>query len=123
MTTKPLDLTKPIKCRDGVVPTIYCTDAPGQYPIHGRLPGYNQPVCWRSDGRYRADGEEGQYDLVNVPEPLVVWLNIFEDGLTTTYKTKESAKAWANTACGLHKKRCIGRHKIEIKNPEGFDDE
>lgn len=73
MNTEPLDLTKPMKCRDGSVPIIYCNDAPGDYPIHGRLVGVYEPLAWNLMGRIKHfKNSERQWDLVNVPEPLVI---------------------------------------------------
>jgi len=116
-----LDLTKPIVCRDGVVPTIYCTDAPGRYPIHGRRPDNDAAMCWTENGEYNPRLPMPELDLVNVPEPLVVWLNIssFCDVPPKlnicAYHTKQDADFDALPGR-------IGRKRIVIDNPEGFDE-
>lgn len=116
MTTKPLGLTKPIVCRDGVVPTIYCTDAPGRYPIHGRRPDCDDPLKWTASGHMKEHSNEYPWDLINVPEPLVVWLNIYTNGAIRPHTNLGEARQHALS-------ECIGRKRIVIDNPEGFDDE
>ena len=115
MTTKPLDLTKPLQCRNGVVPVIYCTDAPGEYPIHGRADGIMKPIAWDLMGHIDS---YSPWDLVNVPEPLVVWISIYNDGAFLAHDSKESAKSGCPFPQDI-----IGRKRIVIENPEGFDDE
>lgn len=124
MTTKPLDLTKPMRCRDGTEVVIYCTDAPGSRPVHGRLAASNIPTCWPLDGRLDQRTEK-PYDLVNVPNPLEVWLNIYDAGgyrFAVANKTYGDALKDADMARSEYL-RCIGRKRVVIENPEGFDNE
>lgn len=87
------DPTKPCTTRDGCAVVIYCTDAPGIFPIHGRIDGGACPSCWGSDGR-RYPGEEREFDLINVPPPKrVIYRNFY--GLGSAYTSRAEADAAA----------------------------
>lgn len=113
--TKPLDFTKPIRTRDGkgkVV--IYCTDAPDEFPIHGRIE-FNGGVVLVS--RWCANGENfviPDYSLVNVPEPLTVWITIDGDHVSV-WKNEKGAKNHRLSYGGTI-------HKFVIENPEVSDE-
>lgn len=50
----------------------YCTDAPGDWPIHGHIDGRQTPDYWRGDGSYdRTPGCPHNDDLINRPAPTV----------------------------------------------------
>lgn len=80
MTTKPFTvpdyLAHPERViqRDGKKPQkIYCADAPGEYPIHGRIEGKSikdTSCSWTEDGRYAKDGESDYDLLLIVPAAL-----------------------------------------------------
>ena len=96
---KPLDLTKPVRTRDGRKVRILCTDGPGKYPICGYKEGFDAPCTWRTDGRFADSGAYSGNDLVNIePEPVTMWIPLFlgSDGKPftsrTLYTTKESAE-------------------------------
>ncbi len=82
--------------RDGRKVTIYCTDAPGDYPIHGRIEHRGDPVSWRFDGEY--DGGSSPLDLINAPAPVeridqTVFVNVWRANKTyhTTQRQAEDA--------------------------------
>lgn len=116
--TKQLDLNKPIRTRDGREVVIYCTDAPGDYPIHGRVEGEDSPRGWTLTGAWNIFANISS-DLINVPEPVEVWVNIYrgENGFTfgDFRPNREQADRFAGPS------RC-GCHRIVIDNPEGFDE-
>ena len=110
MTT--FDPTKPCKTRDGCDVVIYCTDAPGHWPIHGRVDGLPAPCCWRVDGTYSPVGFSSvglnlsNYDLVNAKQRKEAWVNVYpiEDHsavaiVSDGYKTEAKAKANAGADC------------------------
>ena len=102
------DPTKPCQLRNGTPVRILCTDGPGDMPL----------VIMREDGavskRYangkfiRGDSGEFDLDLVNVPERIVRFVNVYpKDGSTgTCFKTLFSAKA-----IGEYERRA-GRHSV-----------
>lgn len=120
--TKPLDLTKQLRTRDGEGRvTIYCADAPGVKPVHGRVDyacGSSVLLSWHLDGSFSASGPMSN-DLINEPESTVRWVNIHEDergilSLDGLFKSKDQADALC-----YHDQR-IGR--IRIDNYRRFDE-
>lgn len=75
---KPLDLTKPVRTRDGRKARIVCTDVDDgtEYPIlalvKSRLNGKEESYSYRICGSYSVRAVEDPSDLVNV-EPLEVF--------------------------------------------------
>lgn len=64
--------------RDGRDVVIYCTDAPGLCPIHGRVDGICRSLSWIKNGKVQYLSEDTDYfsddpalDLVNRPVPSV----------------------------------------------------
>lgn len=79
------------RTRDGRKLVIYCTDAPGDYPIHGRIEGSQLAKSWRMDGCYSLC--VGPSDLISPRKTVKVdfWVNVYEDGCNTFYRHKENA--------------------------------
>lgn len=90
------DPTQPVQTRDKHKVTIYCTDAPEPYPIHGRVAiGETCAVAsWTLDGKARSDTTfEQALDLVNVPEPpRRLCVNTNEGGDGIAWKKEHVAK-------------------------------
>lgn len=63
-----IDINKAYQTSDGRSVTLYCTDAPGPYPVHGRVssPDGNSVKSWKADGRYLVEGRQSQLDLVEL---------------------------------------------------------
>ena len=64
-----IDWTKPVQTRGGRKVTIYCTNAPGMYPTHGRVEGQDFPVAWLANERVNHETESSG-DLINVPPKI-----------------------------------------------------
>ena len=97
-----LDGTRPVTTRDGKKVTLYCVDAPGEEPIHGRFEGSDGPTSWFKGGKYFCMGENN-LDLIQpppAPKPFKrkFWVNIYPDCAVGAYDTKELANAWAEPA-------------------------
>ena len=76
-----IDWTKPVQTRDGRKVMIYCTNAPGMYPVHGRIEGERRASSWTLDGAV-IEGSRGPCDLVNVPPKMLkvdCWINVYPD--------------------------------------------
>jgi len=61
---------------------LYCVDAPGKYPVHGR--GRVAPKSWDEYGRSISDGLESPFDLVPlkskpITKPSCNWGHIADD--------------------------------------------
>lgn len=90
--------------RDGRKVTIYCTDAPGKYPIHGRIDGFGAPLEWKADGSFLPGGLESSNDLINAPEPVkridqIVFVNVWQ--VTKTYHATEELAEEAIRGIGV----------------------
>ena len=111
---KPFDPKKPCQTRDGRKVIIYCTDAPGDCPIHGRIEGQSRPDCWRITGIFAPESLEMISDLVNIPEKIIRWINVYnKSGEFLSYKSK----AEADYAAGSRRTACI---KVEFEEGEGL---
>ncbi|MDD2775484.1 MAG: hypothetical protein PHU06_05985 [Gallionella sp.] len=71
---------KTYKTRDGRNALIYCVDAPGDFPVHGRTDdGYVK--SWTLEGDCMTFSTNGSADLMP-PEPeridQVVWVNVYD---------------------------------------------
>lgn len=65
------------KLRGGGTALIYCTDAPGGYPIHGRIQGDQHPQSWNKSGCFIDDGGH-HHDLLPPRAERVAYL--YRDG-------------------------------------------
>lgn len=118
-----LDLTKPLRTRDGLgTVTIYCTDAPGDYPIHGRVqhpmnnPKKTFAENWDIEGHHYADS---CFDLANLPEPLEVWVNIYEKNGSLVGGCGHQTRMIANANAGPNRIGCV---LVLIDNHRRFDE-
>lgn len=75
-----LDGTRPVTTRDGKKVTLYCVDAPGKWPVHGRIEGNDVPTSWNAHGNYQSRGKSS-YDLFQSPPPKPFksgsWVNVY----------------------------------------------
>lgn len=77
MTTNGIDLTKPLQTRDGQPFTLLFTNGRGLLPVGGYVDDDKHITSYTADGRFRTDKSESPCDLINVPEPVVGWLNLY----------------------------------------------
>ena len=78
---KKLDLTKPVQTRDGRKVRVLATDRKGAayYPVLGLLTqadGEETVESWTLVGEFYS-GDTDEADLVNVPEKIVGYLNVY----------------------------------------------
>lgn len=87
-----LDLTKPLRCKDGASVTIYTNNHIGHYPIVGCIVGDGTVHQWTLEGICL--GLSRNWDLENVPEePRYAYLNVYEgepEGFPTYLSRKEA---------------------------------
>jgi hypothetical protein len=93
-----IDISRVKRTRGGAEVRIYATDGEGLYPIHGAFFNGDWWVMqtWTSDGVVRC-GPESDYDLVEEPRTmeLDLWVNVYRDGTTSTWRRKGDADAAA----------------------------
>jgi len=83
---------KTYKTRGGDDAYIYAVDAPGPYPIHGRVLGHEEG--WARDGQYFAGSRLSDHLDLTLPAPprisQTVWVNVHKDSLII-YTSKSHA--------------------------------
>lgn len=70
--------------KDGRKVRILCKDGPAMVdevpqPIVGFADGCDTSDNWCIDGRFNLHPPNDEYDLVNIPEKHVVWVNVYRD--------------------------------------------
>ena len=129
---KPLDPTKPVQLRDGRQVRNVCWDyklsavdialnETSIFAIVRNGAGYDSIYFWDKygnvKGKYSIDGQD---DLINIPEQVKGWVNVFEDttGLkyigSRVYPMREEA---LKSSCG----RAIACRYINITVGEGLE--
>ena len=107
-TAEPQRITmdRAYQTRDGRKVTLYCVDAPGAYPIHGRIDDNICPLAWTSEGILNPPLGNLPGDLIEVPPPAPAkwrvegWANVYQDSdgsfaIYGTHPTKQVAAAAA----------------------------
>lgn len=121
MTDRPLDLTKPVRTRDGRKVRILCTDAEGSQPIAG-LVQMKEGVSlsrWFADGL--AFNTLSPWDLVNIePEPVTMWVNVWRDRNGDYYFDEEAYASFQDAQESVEEDHCkhIGSFLITIPPKE-----
>ncbi len=116
-----LDLTKPVKTRDGREVRIYATDHGGEYPVAGAIRRKSTDQ-WRS-GQWTADGTyirelQTHLDLINAPQPFhhVFYVNVYPSTVGPFY----DSRAEADQHAGSTRIACI---RVVLEGHEGrYDD-
>lgn len=86
-----IDFTKPVQTKKGKLPAlILSTNARGNYPNIGHIGDGNVLIQWDSKGQSEPK-YGGDYDLENVPEKKVMYVNIYKDGSAEGYESKKDA--------------------------------
>ena len=71
-----IDFTKPVQTRDGRPVEIVMTNLRGLFAVAGYI-GTNIDLSrWTCDGKYYLEQGESSLDLINVPEPVELWVNL-----------------------------------------------
>lgn len=74
------DPNKPVQTRSGRKARIYATDGiDGEW--HGAIKYTNGwvPMVWHNGGHFFTSGNPIENDLINVPEEVVRWFNLYDD--------------------------------------------
>lgn len=74
---------------------IYCTDAPGNFPIHGRMDGEDEPTKWQGDGLCPDRGSD--FDLL--PPPRVERVVYMQKSLGADAIFFTAAPTYAGAIC------------------------
>lgn len=77
MTTNRIDWTKPLQTRDGQPFTLLFRNGRGLFPVGGYVGNDKHISPYTEEGRSYVDRSESPLDLINVPEAVVGWLNLY----------------------------------------------
>ena len=90
-----IDFTKPVQTRDGRPVEIITTKGRGTYPVLGYAGDSAILFTWTEGGKLlTAHVEAAATDLINVPEPVVGWLNVYpnDNGAAVQHTTYDTAQ-------------------------------
>ena len=92
-----VDWTKPIQTRDGRPARVLCTDlgseanCPVVVAVQSAASSAETVTQRPLNGRFYVIDKEHPSDIINVPEKRTVYINFYEDGVRTTWNTREGA--------------------------------
>lgn len=88
-----IDFNKPVQTRDGRKVRILCTD--GQHPIFpivGFIGDEADVYEWTRDGAYNDQSfRQEDVDIINVPERVERWLNIYPGNVGSINSSRKNA--------------------------------
>ena len=113
-----IDLKKKYQTRDGRPVRVLCVDRRHPtYPVVAvyESEGIESMGTYTDTGHYHVDTHGSRLDIIEVVEPVTVWMNIYDNGgWSGKWPDKESAAR--NAASG-----CIARVAITFIPGEGLD--
>jgi hypothetical protein len=79
--------------RKGDPVRIYATDAGGMYPVHGARQdgGLWTYETWTKDGKHISSDEESFRDLVEIPQTVTFWVNVYHGMFGSYNETRREA--------------------------------
>ena len=107
-----IDINKKYTTRDGREVRIYATDGAGSWPVHGAVL-FESGWC---DASWSKTGSATQcqfddFDLIEVKEKRVMWVNVYEDGNGAAHADKEDADGCSvpGRIARIHVEYCEGQ--------------
>ena len=74
-----IEMGKKYQTRSGQPVRLFCTDADNEiYSVIGEVKG--DPQSWKSNGTFSDYVGDSLYDLIEIPEPIVTYQNVFSGG-------------------------------------------
>jgi hypothetical protein len=95
--TKPVDFTKPVMLRNEMPFTLMGTNFRGPCPVQGYAGDSKNLVERYPDGRCYCDGTYSPFDIVNVPEKIVGYMNIYRHSIGSFNISRKEADLIAHT--------------------------
>lgn len=85
-----IDFNKPVQTRDGEFVRVLCDDAAGTYSVVGLVGEQKELRTWTFDGvESIGTGFPHGRDLVNAPERIVKWFNLYHGEAGMAFYTKD----------------------------------
>ena len=122
-TKKKFDYKKPFQTRNGCKAELLADDLSDFYCLGVKVidkDNYSQIHTYSIDGIYNESLQNNDLDLINIPQNITKWLNIYLKDITDNYvyayayDTKEEA----DNMCSDKRTACI---KIEFEEGEGLE--
>lgn len=87
-----IDIKKKYKTRSGLDVRLVSDQGHPDWPIVGYVDNCREPVCWDSEGLYIGTSEPDDFDLVEVKEKKVMYVNVYsDDNCCYMHESKEKA--------------------------------
>ncbi len=87
-----IDIKKKWGTRSGLDVCLVSDKGHPDWPIVGFIGNGQQPYSWKQDGSYHEiRGESHDFDLVEVKEKKVMYVNVYEDGSICGYESQNGA--------------------------------
>ena len=83
-----VDFSKPIQTRDGRSVEIITMKGRNSFPVVGYVS--ESLDSWTAEGYYRLDKEFDRLDIINIPEPTIVYLRVLDNGVAFTEASNAS---------------------------------
>ena len=116
-----IDWEKLIETRNGRKVRVLCRDRKSErYPVVALVGERADIISYTEDGVHNANAGTEDLDLVNVPEPIVRYFNIYSGDLVSVclHKSREGADSAAEYAT----KPRIGRIRVDFGDGKRFDE-
>lgn len=91
--TKTFDPTKPVQLRDGRAARILATDLKSHYgtrivaALTAPTTGNEHVLTFYTNGRFMSTTADSDSDLVNVPETVVLYASVYNQGLGGSHRS------------------------------------
>ena len=109
-----IDFSKPVQTRDGRKVEIITTNGRGLWTVVGYVGNEAITRHWRGDGA--SFTERQNFDLINVPEPRMVYLRAYCDGSVSASNNNGTFDCW-----GLVESSAYGTtndYTIDLTDPD-----
>lgn len=112
-----IDIKKKWGTRSGLDVRLVSDQGHHDWPIVGYVDNCKEPVCWDSEGLYIGTSEPDDYDLVEVKEKKVMYVNVYSSDNVCIYFSRDSADISDSWLAGTRLAR------IRVEYEEGQFDE
>lgn len=92
-----IDITKPVKTRDGRVVEIISDKCRSGHPLIGYIETSTELHSWSPDGRFT----ESRDHLLDLVQPEVRWINFYPNGRTDVCMTRSKADDYRGADCRI----------------------
>jgi len=92
-----IDIKKKWRTRSGLDVRLVSDQGHPDWPIVGYVDNASEPVAWEGSGCYLGSSQPDDYDLVEVKEKKVMYVNVYDDGELIRHVSSKSANNEASS--------------------------